>query len=79
MAGPQAGDVLIRVQTNTPTTYRLVDIQTQSVVGGPLDSLADAAIAAAKKVGPIGSVWQETVDERGRPLTPVVRFPARRG
>lgn len=79
MAGPQRGDVLIRVQTNTtPTTYLLADAETHRLLSGPFASLSEAAIAAAKHVGSMGSVWQETLDQRGRPLGPPLRFPITR-
>lgn len=79
MAGPQPGDVLIRVQTNTtPTTYILVEAKHQRQVGGPFPSMAEAAIAASRHVGAMGSLWQERLGSRGRPIGPPVRFPANR-
>ena len=79
MAVPQAGDVVIRVQTNTlPTTYVVAEASSRRILGGPFPSLAEAAIAASKLVGPMGSVWQEQVDQRGRPLGPPHRLPVTR-
>lgn len=79
MAGPRAGDVLIRVQTNTtPTTYVLFEAETHRAIGGPFQSMAEAAIAASKCVGLMGSVWQENVDQRGRPIGPPLKFPVNR-
>jgi hypothetical protein len=79
MPGPQAGDVLIRVQTNTtPTTYLILEAETHRHLDGPFPSMAEAAIAAAKHVGVMASVWQENLDQRGRPLGPPLRFPVTR-
>jgi hypothetical protein len=79
MAAPQAGDLVIRVQTNTlPTTYIVTDAQSRQVLGGPFASMAEAAIAASKLVGPMAAVWQEHIDQRGRPLGPPQRLPVSR-
>jgi hypothetical protein len=79
MPGPQTGDVLIRVQTNTtPTTYLLLEAGSNRSLGGPFSSMSEAAIAAAKHVGAMSSVWQEHLDQRGRPLGPPLRLPVTR-
>ena len=79
MPVPRTGDVLIRVQTNTtPTTYVILEAETHRAIGGPFASLAEAAMAAAKHVGAMGSVWQENFDQRGRPMGPPQRFPVTR-
>ena len=79
MPGPQAGDVLIRVLTNTtPTTYVILEAETHRPLDGPFPSMAEAAIAAAKHTSSIGSVWQENLDQRGRPLGPPLRLPVNR-
>ena len=79
MAVPRAGDVVIRVQTNTlPTTYIVAEAKSHRVLGGPFPSMADAAIAASKLMGPMGAVWQEHIDHRGRPLGPPQRLPIAR-
>jgi hypothetical protein len=76
MADPQAGDVLIRVQLNTlPTSYAVVDAQTEHVLGGPYRSLAEAALMAARYVRPMARIWRQHLDHRGLPDGPAQRFP----
>ena len=73
---PQAGDVLIRVQTNTlPTSYVVVQADTHRILAGPFASMAEAAIAAAKYVRPMAAIWSQQLDHHGQPRDRARRFP----
>ena len=75
MSVPQAGDVLIRVQTNTlPTSYAVVQAETHQALAGPFASMAEAAIAAAKYVRPMAALWSQKIDHHGRPCGTARRF-----
>jgi len=61
---PQAGDVLIRGLKNQ--RFTLLDVVTTKFLSGPYDGFP-AAAAAARALS-ARMIWQQNVDERGRPL-----------
>ena len=72
---PKPGDVLIRTAPSSHSSFIVLDAYSERLVAGPLGSLDEALRTArqlASKVG--GVIWQQPVDERGRPLGPVLRL-----
>ena len=63
-AEPQAGDVLLR--GNVVHGFQLVDAVSRRILAGPMTTL-DAAVALAREMGS-RAIWQQLVDNRGRPL-----------
>jgi hypothetical protein len=73
--GPKPGDVLIRAAPATPSAFIVLDACSERLVAGPLLSLNEALRTARQLAGKVGGViWQQPVDERGRPLGPVLRL-----
>jgi len=60
---PQVGDILIRGQNQR---FTLLDVVTTKFLSGPFDGFAAAAAAARARNARM--IWQQNVDERGRPL-----------
>jgi len=70
VVSPKLGDVLLR---GTPDTgFVLVDAVTLQHVAGPLPSLPAAVEAAQRHGAP--AIWQQAVDNRGRPLGELFRL-----
>ena len=63
-AEPQAGDVLLR--GNVAHGFQLVDAVSHRMLAGPITTL-DAAVALAREMGG-RAMWQQLIDNRGRPL-----------
>jgi hypothetical protein len=61
---PQVGDILIRGLKNQ--RFTLLDVVTSKFLAGPFDGLP--AAAAAARALKARRVWQQDVEERGRPL-----------
>ena len=61
---PQVGDILIRGLKNE--RFTLLDVVTTKFLSGPFDTFP-AAAAAARALN-ARMIWQQNVDERGRPL-----------
>jgi hypothetical protein len=61
---PQVGDILIRGLNNQ--RFTLLDVVTSKFLSGPFDGFP-AAAAAARALN-ARMIWQQNVDERGRPL-----------
>lgn len=61
--GPQRGDVLLRGSFRAG--FEIVDAITDRHIAGPMQ--LSRAIQVAKAHGAIG-LWQQSVDDRGRPL-----------
>jgi hypothetical protein len=73
--GPKPGDVLIKRAPASASSFIVLDACSERLVAGPMLSLDEALRTArqlAAKVG--GVIWQQPVDERGRPLGPVLRL-----
>ncbi len=68
---PQAGDVLIRTLNGNQVS--LVDVLTLEHVAGPFESLAVAVEHARSRN--VRAIWQQTIDDRGRPLGDPFRLP----
>jgi hypothetical protein len=62
---PQAGDVLIR-GLKKKQRFTLLDVVTTKFLSGPYDGFPAAAAAARARNARM--IWQQNVDERGRPL-----------
>ena len=69
---PQPGDILIR---SVPGGFELVDAVSLRYLDGPLQTLA-GGVAAARLRG-ARAIWQQHVDDRGRPLGDPFRLPDR--
>ena len=72
--GPKPGDVLIKTAPASESFF-VLDAGWERLVAGPMPSLREALLKArqlAERVG--GVIWQQPVDERGRPLGPVLRL-----
>lgn len=61
---PRFGDVLIR--GDVTSGYEIVDAVTFKPLGTHASTL-EAALVVARMQG--GRIWQQTVDQRGRPLS----------
>ena len=61
---PQVGDILIRGLKNQ--RFTLLDAVTSKFLSGPFDGLPAASAAARALKARI--IWQQNVDDRGRPL-----------
>jgi hypothetical protein len=61
---PQAGDVLLR--GDVTYGFQLVDAMTHQVLAGPITTL-EAVVELARGLG-ARAIWQQSVDNRGRPL-----------
>jgi hypothetical protein len=72
---PAAGDLLIRTTpaTNEHSHFVVVDPETDRVVLGPYASLDEAFRHARDSVNK-GCIWQQILDDRGRPLGPATRL-----
>lgn len=68
---PQPGDILIR--SNPAGGYELVDAVSQVFIDGPF-KVALTAVAAAR-LREARAIWQQNVDDRGRPLGDPFRLP----
>ena len=62
-AGPRLGDVVLRGSLSTG--FEIVDAITNQHIAGPMQ--LSRAIQAAKAYGAI-TLWQQHVDDRGRPI-----------
>jgi hypothetical protein len=73
--GPKPGDVLIRTAPAAPSSFIVLDACSERLVAGPLVSL-DEALRTARQLAAkaSGVIWQQPVDERGRPLGPLLRL-----
>jgi hypothetical protein len=67
----ESGDVIIR--SLSEDGFLLVDAVTRKTLNGPFPTFADALNAALGFVKPGATIWQENVDNRGRPLGPPFR------
>ena len=72
MPTPQSGDILIR-RANGNDAFELHDVVTLERLAGPFEDFA-AAVAAARAKKP-RAIWQQTLDDRGRPLGDPFRLP----
>jgi hypothetical protein len=71
MPVPQVGDILIR---NTASDmFLLTDVVTGKHIAGPFKGFMLAAAAARIRGG--RAIWQQNVDERGRPLGEPFKLP----
>jgi hypothetical protein len=70
MPAPQLGDVILRRGANG--TVIVVDAITDKQIAGPVQ--LRRAIQLARAHG-AAAIWQQHVDERGRPLGDVSRIP----
>ena len=61
---PQVGDILIRGLKNQ--RFTLLDVVTSKFLSGPFDGFPAAAAAARARNARM--IWQQNVEERGRPL-----------
>ena len=68
---PQIGDLLVRM--SGAGRFELVDVVTLTLVAGPFDGFA-GAMTAARERG-VRAIWQQNVDDRGRPLGDPFRLP----
>lgn len=65
-SGPQPGDVIVR---NLPITgYEIVEANGKHIAG-PFESFV-AAYECARVEAKGAEVWQQTLDDRGRPVGP---------
>jgi hypothetical protein len=73
---PHAGDLLIRTTPghHEQSEFVIVDPATNRVVAGPFASLAAALNGARSIKRSRGRIWQQILDDRGRPLGPVLRL-----
>ncbi len=72
MPTPQTGDILIR-RTNGNDAFELHEVVTLKRLAGPFEDFA-TAVAAARAKKP-RAIWQQSVDDRGRPLGDPCRLP----
>ena len=72
MRTPEAGDVVLRGSTNHG--YQIVDAISHRLLGGPVASVT-AALELAAQHGAT-TVWQQSVDNRGRPLGDLQALPS---
>jgi hypothetical protein len=68
MAEPERREVILRGSGNH---YIVVDVATERPLSGPVK--LSVALQMAKSVG-ARAVWQENLDDRGRPLGPPIRI-----
>ena len=71
MRNPEPGDVLLR--GSAEHGYFLVDPCTHELVAGPVGSVVAALALAALHTA---TVWQQSVDNRGRALGDLAPFPS---
>lgn len=71
MSQPIAGDILIRAATTRG--FVVVDAITGQHIAGPFETFT-CALSAAKAKRP-GSIWQQSVDHRGRRMGDPIRLP----
>jgi hypothetical protein len=72
---PRPGDVLIRTASYAQSSFLVLDACSERLVAGPVGSLEEALRKARQLAAKAGTViWQQSVDERGRPLGPVLRL-----
>ena len=71
MSQPIAGDILIRAATTRG--FVVVDAITGRHIAGPFETFS-CALSAAKAKRP-GSIWQQSVDHRGRRMGDPIRLP----
>ena len=64
---PQRGDFVIR--NNADVRFELLDSDNR-LVAGPFTTLAGAVARARFQASDHISIWQQRVDDRGRPLGP---------
>jgi hypothetical protein len=70
MAEPVLGDVILRRIVDG--SFEVVDAVTERHIAGPVQ--LSRAVQLAKAHG-ARSIWQQNVDERGRPVGPLSRIP----
>ena len=70
MPAPQLGDVILRRGANG--TVIVVDAITDKQIAGPVQLWRAIQLARAHGAA---AIWQQLVDERGRPLGDVSRIP----
>ena len=74
MSIPQSGDIVIRGTTDEG--YEVVEAITDKRIGGHFQTLAVAlAFARERMDGGAGTIWQQSVDHRGRLLGAPLRLP----
>lgn len=64
MPKPQHGDIFIRA--SAPGSFEVLQASTFELLEGPFTSFS-AALAAARALNP-PAIWQQLVDDRGRPI-----------
>ena len=67
---PLENDVLLRPVTGDATRCVLVNAQTLEVIAGPLATADGTARARAIAERRGVTIWQEQIDDRGRPMGP---------
>ena len=70
MSQPKLGDVILRQVIDG--SFEVVDAITEKHIAGPVQ--LSRAVQLAKAHG-AESIWQQHLDDRGRPLGPPARIP----
>jgi hypothetical protein len=65
------GDVIIRRLPGDE--FLVANAVTLKTLGGPFTTFDDALATALLLAGPSGRIWQDNLDDRGRPLGPPIR------
>jgi len=65
------GDVIIR--TLPGDEFLVANAITLKTLEGPFTTFDDALATALLVAAPSGTIWQENLDNRGRPLGPPIR------
>jgi hypothetical protein len=75
---PVRGDLLIRTVSSQGklASFLIAEAQTDRTLAGPFDTLRDATLAASK-LADGRTIWQETLDYRGRRLGEPMRVPVK--
>ena len=71
LKGPRRGDVVL--SGDTSSGFRMIDAVTGTSIHGPVRTLGDA-IEFCRREHPTASIWQLSVDDRGRQLGDPVRL-----